>query len=102
MPDRHGAVNVAPIDTVAGDVVLDDEAVSRRTARVLPGADHQRTVGGQVPLVAAERLLDQAWRAEVPEDRVEVMNAVVGKICTAELSSDIFHSESPRPDHPKT
>src|SRR3546814_20105245 len=62
---RERTVDRAPGDLVLGARLFDDEAVSRRTTRAVPGLHHQRAIGGQVALSALDGFSKQLSSAAV-------------------------------------
>ena len=61
-------VDLAPPDLVLAPRLADDELVPRRAARVLPGADDERALGGDRAFFGRERVLVQLGDGEVGED----------------------------------
>ena len=85
MLDRHRVVVVPPDDRI-GVGVADDELVLRAAAGVDAGVGDQRSVGGDMRLVAAQGVLVELRRAEVPANarqiaEAEAIRAVVGVVC---------------------
>ena len=66
---RHGDVGLAPPDGVRRLRIADDELVLGRSAGVLAGLHHQRTVRREHAFTVADRVFDQRRRAEIGEDR---------------------------------
>ncbi len=62
---RERTVDRAPGDLVLGAGLFDDEAVSRRTTRAVPGLHHQRAIGGQFALSALDGFFNQLSGADV-------------------------------------
>ncbi len=62
---RERTVDRAPGDLVLGARLFDDEAVSRRTTRAVPGLHHQRAIGGQFALSALDGFFNQLSGADV-------------------------------------
>ena len=62
---REALVDLAPPDFVSDLGLVDDEFVLHRAAGVHAGGDHQRTVCGQLALVAAHRLGNECGRQQV-------------------------------------
>ena len=68
-------VHVAPVDVLFARRLAHDELVVRRAAGVLPGRADERPLGGQNAFAAAQRLLVQGRRAQVPVDASRSKNA---------------------------
>jgi hypothetical protein len=63
-----GTVDRAPVHVAVARRLAHHELVVRRAPRVLTGPAHQRAVRGQRGLTAAQRLLVENRRAQVPVD----------------------------------
>ena len=66
-----GAIGLLPLFhqiDVLGQPILDGELVLRAAAGVLAGANHQRAVLGKQAFAAANGMLDQRRRREIPEN----------------------------------
>ena len=76
-------VVVVPPDDWIGIGVADDELVFRAAAGVNAGVGDQRSMRGNVGLVALESMLIKLWRAEIPID--------AGQIPETEMVGAIVH-----------
>ena len=84
-------VDLAPPDLVLAGGLADDEAVLRGASGVVAGSDHQRTEMSDGPLEAANRLLVESRRREVPERRPDVIDPVLLQSVLADGPSDLLH-----------
>ena len=75
-----GRLTVAPVHVLLARRLAHDELVVRRAAGVLPGLADQRSLGGELALAAAQRLLVERGRAQVPVDASRPNDAQVPRV----------------------
>ena len=76
-------IDLPPVHSAFGDVVAHHELVFRRAAGEWLGANHQRSSGGEQAFMAADGVLDELRRAQIPVGDGDIANAVLVEAITA-------------------